>query len=340
MLDFAFALLLATAAAPTPVADDGATEIPADFVEHRIIAHPRTHDGEVLNLWVDTGGGGGPGMYLLTDAAAERLGLQTRRSQSGAESLLVAAPPRFAPGAALPASGSGQATALVIPDAAFNTAHDGQRYDGMLGAGYLAGDFETPRNIWTFDYPGGRLVLQSSKWRAAPDAHATPLHFPTDAQGRRGSGFPRIVVEIDGQPLSLLLDTGATGFPTPASNTAQGGTPSVRATSFITSARLERWHREHPQWRLVEDADRMRIGGKAMRAIEVPSIAIAGWTTGLVWFTERPDKNFHEFMSSMMDARVDGALGGNALAPFVMTVDYGRAQGWFECARGCRAAER
>jgi hypothetical protein len=43
---------------------------------------------------------------------------------------------------------------------------------------------------------------------------------------------------------------------------------------------------------------------------------------GPVWFTRRPDRNFHEYISSMMDARVEGALGGSALHFFRVTVDY------------------
>lgn len=66
--------------------------------------------------------------------------------------------------------------------------------------------------------------------------------------------------------------------------------------------------------------------------IEVPEISVAGYTVGPVWFTRRPDKNFHEYMSQWMDKRVEGALGGNALYHFRITIDYPRAVAVFEKA--------
>jgi hypothetical protein len=64
--------------------------------------------------------------------------------------------------------------------------------------------------------------------------------------------------------------------------------------------------------------------------IEVPRVVIAGRAVGPVWFTRRADKNFHQFMSQWMDKRVDGALGGNALSFFRVTVDYPSAVAVFE----------
>jgi hypothetical protein len=70
--------------------------------------------------------------------------------------------------------------------------------------------------------------------------------------------------------------------------------------------------------------------------IEVPEVIIAGYKVGPVWFTHRENRNFHDFMSSFMDARVDGALGGNAFRHFIMTVDYPGAAAYFRCIAGCR----
>lgn len=318
---------------------NAAIDIPVSYVAGRVIAQPRTAVGRTLNLWVDTGGGGFGGMYLLTDAAVHRLHLETSRLTTGDKrSVPVAALPAFAPGAGVPAPVGGHSKAIVVPAKDFVGPGDPTRYDGMLGAGYLQGNPVTHDRIWTFDYPGRHLTLQRANWRPSAGAHSTPLHFPVDAQGHLTSGFARMVVRIDGQPLSMLLDTGATGYPTPAAVTAEGGTATVRATSFITTSQLERWHKAHPQWQVVENADRLKAKGKPMRAIEVPAVVIAGWRTGPVWFTERPDANFQDFMSSMMDKQVEGAIGGNVFERFVMTVDYGRAQAWFRCANGCASA--
>ena len=57
-----------------------------------------------------------------------------------------------------------------------------------------------------------------------------------------------------------------------------------------------------------------------------------------MWFTERPDKNFHDFMSKYTDQRVEGSAGGNIFARFVMTIDYPDRVAWFTCARQCKIA--
>jgi hypothetical protein len=77
---------------------------------------------------------------------------------------------------------------------------------------------------------------------------------------------------------------------------------------------------------VITNADET-VPGMAM--IEVPEIQIAGFRVGPVWFTERPDPNFHQFMSQWMDRQVDGALGGNAFRFFRVTVDYPAAVAHF-----------
>jgi hypothetical protein len=334
MLPHILLLALASPASAVPASVD----VPVRYQAGRVIAEPRTAAGETLKLWVDTGGGGGDGMYLLTDAVVRRLHLKTGQLTLGKESIPVTDLPVFAAAAGVPAPAGPYARAVLVPAKGLEGPGDPMHYDGMLGAGYLPGSPATHDRVWTFDYPGQRLTLQGKDWHPDPGAHVTPLHFPLDAQGHLTAGFARIVIKVDGQPLSVLLDTGATGYPTASAMTAEGGHATVRATSFITTSQFERWHKAHPGWRVVQDADRLRMKGASVRAIEVRSIEIAGWQTGPVWFTERPDSNFHDFMSGMMDSRVEGALGGNAFEHFAMTVDYGRAQAWFRCVRGCKPA--
>ena len=57
---------------------------------------------------------------------------------------------------------------------------------------------------------------------------------------------------------------------------------------------------------------------------------MAGKRVGPVRFTRRPDRAFDEFMSSMTDAPVVGALGGSGLRYFRVSVDYGRGVAVFE----------
>ena len=98
---------------------------------------------------------------------------------------------------------------------------------------------------------------------------------------------------------------------------------------MIIASLFERWHREHPGWRVIRKAQT----GTGAAMIEVPRVRIAGLRVGPVWFTERPDANFLKVMSSMTSAPVYGSLGGNALRSLRMTIDYPHALAWFLRAR-------
>jgi len=102
--------------------------------------------------------------------------------------------------------------------------------------------------------------------------------------------------------------------------------PAFRAASMIAASIFQDWHARHPQWPLIEDA---QVGTHA-RMIEVPDIEIAGHHVAKIWFTERPDANFRQYMSAMMDAPVEGSLGGNALNGLKVTIDYPNARAWVE----------
>lgn len=325
-------LFLATGAAAclnpaTSIAQASPQVVPTVYEAGHFFAVPETQDGERLKLLVDTGGGGGSGMYWISEAAARRLHLKTAGCTVNGEHLPVRALPEYRIGFALPAPGPGPCagTVLVVSTSA------GMDSDGQIGAGFL------PGRVWTFNYPAHTLTLEGAGWRAGPGAQRTPLGFPHDARGKQGSGFPRITIHVDNQPLDMLLDTGATAYPTTAA-ARLSGTPTVNGegvTSYITTEVLSRWHKDHPDWRVLEKADAKLALTPLNLIIEVPRVEVAGWSVGPVWFTERPDTVFHDYMAQMMDKPVEGALGGNVLRHFVMTVDYPHEAAYFDCADGC-----
>jgi len=301
--------------------------LPTVYEAGHFYAVPETRDGRRLKLLVDSGGGGSGGMYWISKAAAQHLHLKPIACTADGQHLPVAHLPEYRVGLGLPPpvkTPCGQAL-LVFPQA-------GSNYDGQLGAGYL------PGRTWTFDYPAHRLTLEGDAWRPSPAAHRTALGFPHEANGALASGFARITIRVDGQPLDMLLDTGASSYPTPAAARASG-TPTVQGegvTSYITTSTLERWHKVHPNWRVLENADEKVAARPLRRIIEVPEVEIANWSVGPVWFTEQPDQAFHQYMAQMMDKPTEGAVGGNVFGHFVMTIDYPREAAYFYCVSGCK----
>jgi hypothetical protein len=182
--------------------------------------------------------------------------------------------------------------------------------------------------VWTFDYPGRALWLRApGDLPAVAPEHRAALGFRVNRSGARTMHFPRIRVSVDGDSLDLLFDTGATTMLTDSALSAIGDAgPVIRGTSFITRSVADRWRAAHPGWRVIERAEQR--SGAMM--IEVPVVEVGGYRVGPVWFTARPDANFHQYMSQWMDRRVDGALGGSALRFLRVTVDYPHAVALFE----------
>lgn len=317
---YAFLSCLALlAAAPCTAQERGKPlTLPARFDGHRIYVEPVTDAGQTIVFYTDTGGG-----LFVSQAAAERLGLASENvGGEGAEAFHVASLPPFRAEASIPLPSSRAGRIPVYAPSPKEAASSLMRFDGMLGQEWFAG------RVWTFDYPRQHLLL-----RAAGDvpsveaAHQLALGFKTDDSGKRVLDFPRVQVGVDGVTVDLLFDTGAMTELTPGALAAvDDGGKAARATSFITATQFEAWRKAHPQWRVIDDAE----AGSGQAMIEVPALEFAGYTIGPVWFTRRADKNFHEFMSQFMDRRVEGAIGGNALRHFRITVDYPAARAYVE----------
>ncbi len=290
--------------------------MPAQFRGGRVYLRVATAHGGTLRLYTDTGGG-----MVIAATALARLGLPAQPSRDAALRARLGAGARVVSMRALglPASIPLAHAPMVVVPVMRQLPGWPPQGDGILGQAWFAG------HVWTWNYPAKRLWLDPPGWTPA-GAHAVPLGFPSDAQGKRLDDFPRIVVRVDGQPLPLLLDTGAETYLTRAALAQlHDGGPPLRATSIIIASLFERWHRQHPGWRVIRKAQ----AGTDAAMIEVPRVRVAGFRVGPVWFTERPDANFLKIMSSMTRGPVDGSLGGNALRSLRMTIDYPRARAWF-----------
>ncbi len=291
-------------------------EIPVEVVENRFFAVPITPAGDHLRFYTDTGGG-----LFVFGSLVRRLGLPTETSAVDGEKAELARLPAFRREASIPGPLGGDGKIPVMP--ASREPKAAAPWDGMLGQAWFSG------RVWTWDYPGRRLLWRKDgSLPGVEPTHRAPLGFKRNGSGKRETDFARIAVTIDGQALDLLLDTGAEIRLSPAAlaRLADAG-PESRATSFIAATHFDGWRTKHPDWRVIEDAD-ANVHGEPM--IQVPEVTVAGYTVGPVWFTRRPDPNFHQFMSQWMDRTVEGALGGSALRFFRVSVDYPNAVAVFE----------
>lgn len=299
-------------------------DIPAHFDQDRVFVRPVTTAGDTLVLYTDTGGGAN----MLYRPAVDRLGWSPERRALGDDSVAVIPWPDWREGAGIPSpmdsSGPLAGVLLVVPfgeqPAQVQEASDA----GFLGRTWFAD------RVWTFDYPAGRLLLHPGGVGAAESGRAVALGFQTDSAGRRTTHFPRIQVVIAGDTLNLLFDTGATVTLTDAAVAALGdGRPARRAGSFLSAECFDQWRVAHPEWRVIEEAT-----GFGAALIEVPQVAIAGYQVGPVWFERRPVGVFETYMSRWMDRPIEGALGGNLLGFFRVTIDYPGAVALFERPAG------
>ncbi len=314
----ALVMLAANACIPRPVVPPGMVEVGArqlpTLVEgDRLFATPITRSGDTLFLSVESGNG----TSMIYAAAAERMQLELVPLVSGPDTAWLVDLP--------PLSAETEIPPLVeMPDVGtrfFVFPADADREDGFLGQSWLAG------RTWILDYPAGRMwLMPPGVLPPHTEAQVVRLGFLSDREGRRALNVPRIRVLIGGDSLDLVLDTGASAVLTDSALAVIGGSVRHRGASFVTLSTLERWRREHPDWMVVENAD-ARTG---LPMIRVPSMEIAGQPAGAAWFLAAPDERFASRASRLTDLPVYGALGGNVLRSYSLTLDYENALAIFE----------
>jgi len=292
-----------------PVAAADRTLVPAEFVNDQVWVTPAL-GGERLRFFTDTGGG----WNAISESLVERLSLVREQSEGGE----LVAWPAFDDEASIPAAPlhfKGGRLA-VTPREQLSGA------DGFLGGRWFAD------GVWEFDYPKRRLYRLTGFAADAAQPHRAALGFQTNAAGQRTMHFPSINVEIDGEVLQMLFDSGATATTTNHSASVFGVAPGTNVgISFIEHEVFERWATAHPNWRVIEAADLK--GKQERRMIEVPMITIAGHAVGPVWFSEQPAGAFQSYMARMMDRPTWGALGGSGLRYFRVVVDYPGSAAYF-----------
>jgi len=300
--------------AQIPSADTGS--LPVSFSNNLIFATPVTVHNDSLEFYTDTGGG----TNMIWRKTVEDLDLKTISKTRRQKSIETTSFPEFKQSASLPSSSviSRFRNSLMIREIDnFSPAAS-----GFLGAPWFA------NRIWRFNYPEHKLShLSSYDWSNADDEGIVPLHFQTNNKGKRTSHFPRMTVIVDGDSLDMLVDTGAQALLSKkAARHFQNKASDQVGTSFIIASIFDKWREEHPDWKIIKNAD-LR---SEMPMIRVPKLTIANQTAGPVWFTKRRDSNFKKYMSRWMDKEIVGALGGSAFQHFNIIVDYKAGRALFE----------
>ncbi len=293
-----------------------AKSLPVNFVNNLIFVTPVTVHGDTLRLYTDTGGG----TEMIYPETVDKIKFEVFYDVQDGDSTKIVAFPPFKSEASIPLPNlfSSYGQFLYVPDEHLG----GNGRDGFLGRTWFAG------RVWDFDYINKNLrLVDGYTVEEITSRHIVKLGFQTDSTGMRTTHFPRIRVEVDGDTLDMLFDTGAmTTLPCEIDCQTRAENELVGATSFISESIFSKWTTAHPEWQVIHSED-FPLG---MPMIEVPTVELGGYQVGPVCFSKRPDQNFSEYMSRWMDYPIQGALGGSAFRYFRIILDYPNALAIFE----------
>jgi hypothetical protein len=281
---------------------------------------PATVRGERFFLDVPLARGGtvrallsSAGVLYGAESLATRLGV-TRAVGSGRRLAALRAPWTTVFGAqGLPAPGAGPAELVFM-------AADGQDAGILDGAELVLGAPWFAQRSWTWDGRAGSLTWWPPGARPASAATA-PVGFARNAAGQPSSHFARLMVQVAGETLALLFDTGAAVQLAPASLAALQAAgdrgPALRAVCRISAATAARWHQTHPDWPWLDAV--AALDQPAM--IRVPGLSLAGVSRGPLWFAAMSDATLAD-LSGLTDRPLQGTLGASALSEWRLTLDY------------------
>ena len=185
------------------------------------------------------------------------------------------------------------------------------RIDIFLGQNFFMG------KSWTFDYIHQQVWVNtpiSTKDGGKPGVQR--LGFKKNGNHEPIFGHPSMVIEINGEVIDVLFDTGASILLSDSGKKQMNTHSLTIGGSFIAASIFDKWRKEHPEWKYYKDADKKRD------VIEVPIVKIGNIEVGPVLFSKRPDEDWSKGMISTMDKIVKGAIGGSAFKYLKVTIDY------------------
>jgi hypothetical protein len=179
------------------------------------------------------------------------------------------------------------------------------------------GQFFFIDNAWTFNYSTGEMSINTPIPKNLKDKNIQAIGFKKDKQGNKRFGHPSMKLQIDGKVIDILFDTGATFLLNDSGKNKLGLNTNATAGSFIAKSVFDRWHLDHPDWRIIEKGEI-----SVADLIEVPEVTVGNLTAGPVWFAKRQDEVWSKGMIGSMDKVVKGAIGGSFLKYFEISIDY------------------
>jgi len=170
---------------------------------------------------------------------------------------------------------------------------------------------------WTIDYLNEKIWVNTPLNKSEKNhLNVQKLGFKKNANGAKINGHPSMVIEVDGDSIDVLFDTGASLVLSDTGREQFHTDKKTMGGSFIAASLFDKWRKNHPEWNYYPNSD--LLGD----VIEVPSIKIGEHEVGPALFARRRDEVWSEGMISSMDKVVKGAVGGSVLKYFKVTVDY------------------
>jgi hypothetical protein len=238
---------------------------------------------------VDSGGGG----FVMVESLAKDLGLTWVgwTKEEGQKFSLIEKAPKVSVGE-FPLELDPVRVLVVLEKENMLPAAAPGHADGLL-PGHVLSKYHV-----VFDYPAGKFTVAAP---GALESKGDALPMPV----AKKSGFPRTEIEVDGEKLGFLVDTGA-------------------SFTMVSEVLLKRWGEKHPDWPRAKGAvgEAALLGGQTLETMTVPK---AKWGTNEIaelGVTSQGEGTFEKWMSGMMTAPITGSLAGNVLKRFRVDLDY------------------
>ncbi|MBT31090.1 MAG: hypothetical protein CMO01_15650 [Thalassobius sp.] len=181
----------------------------------------------------------------------------------------------------------------------------------FLGQNFFMG------KAWTIDYINEQIWVNTPLSKTEyVKPNVQKIGFKKNSHNESIYGHPSMYVEIDGEVIDVLFDTGATIILTEDGKKDLNTDKNTIGGSFIAASIFDKWRTAHPDWKYYPHADMSKD------VIEVPQVKVGTFEVGPVLFAKRPDENWSEGMIHSMDKIVGGAIGGSVLQYLKVIIDY------------------